>query len=248
MATQRAKLPCDGLARHGLALVCGARANPLPVFALLFVFLNACTQSTLQPEAAEQAAMAGEPAAYAGEGVAGQPPGAARDAALLDSLGEFAERNPAAGAAAAGMGAAQDAGAADAQSQGAPDAGGGEPGPTDAGPGDGGPSDAGTGAGPDAGTIEDAGAAEGGPADSGAAEVSDGGRDAGQDTGPVDDSVCGDGVIEGQEDCEGLNLNGMTCESLSAGSGLLFCDPVVCKFDTSACVRFGCGRFGCGFF
>lgn len=48
-------------------------------------------------------------------------------------------------------------------------------------------------------------------------------------------SVCGDGVIEGGEECEGDNLNGETCESLGYAGGTLTCD-IACSFDTSGCI------------
>lgn len=48
-------------------------------------------------------------------------------------------------------------------------------------------------------------------------------------------SVCGDGTIEGQEDCEGVNLNGQSCEGLGYTSGTLSCD-ISCAFDTSNCI------------
>ncbi len=47
-------------------------------------------------------------------------------------------------------------------------------------------------------------------------------------------SVCGDTVIEGSEDCEGVDLNGKTCESIGLGPGDLSCD-IACSFDTSGC-------------
>ncbi|HEX8923641.1 MAG TPA: hypothetical protein VF828_02825 [Patescibacteria group bacterium] len=48
-------------------------------------------------------------------------------------------------------------------------------------------------------------------------------------------SVCGDGVVEGSEDCEGSNLNNQTCRSIGYASGTLVCD-VACSFDTSNCI------------
>ncbi len=48
-------------------------------------------------------------------------------------------------------------------------------------------------------------------------------------------SVCGDGKIEGDENCEGDNLNNQTCESLGYGSGTLTCD-IACSFDTYGCL------------
>src|SRR5574342_391374 len=48
-------------------------------------------------------------------------------------------------------------------------------------------------------------------------------------------SVCGDSVVEGQEDCEGSNLNGKSCTSLGYSGGGLSCD-IACSFDTSSCI------------
>lgn len=48
--------------------------------------------------------------------------------------------------------------------------------------------------------------------------------------------VCGDGVIEGDEECDDTDLDGNDCVSIDQGftSGDLACDA--CTFDTSACV------------
>jgi len=46
--------------------------------------------------------------------------------------------------------------------------------------------------------------------------------------------VCGNGVVEGAELCDGSNLAGQTCESLGFSGGTLACSG--CTFDTSACV------------
>ncbi len=48
-------------------------------------------------------------------------------------------------------------------------------------------------------------------------------------------SVCGDGVIEGPEDCESANLNSQSCTSIGYASGSLTCDTA-CSFDTSNCI------------
>ncbi len=53
-------------------------------------------------------------------------------------------------------------------------------------------------------------------------------------TASIKISVCGDGIIEGEEDCEGGDLNSQTCESLGYGPGILSCD-IACSFDTSDC-------------
>ncbi len=50
-------------------------------------------------------------------------------------------------------------------------------------------------------------------------------------------SVCGDSVIEGDEQCEGIDLNGQTCQSIGYQSGDLACLGN-CTFDTSGCVPF----------
>lgn len=47
-------------------------------------------------------------------------------------------------------------------------------------------------------------------------------------------SVCGNSIVEGNEDCEGANLNSATCGSLGYGGGVLSCD-IACSFDTSEC-------------
>jgi hypothetical protein len=48
--------------------------------------------------------------------------------------------------------------------------------------------------------------------------------------------VCGNGVIEGGEQCDFNNLNGQTCQSQGfVGGGQLSCTPGTCKFDTSGC-------------
>lgn len=49
-------------------------------------------------------------------------------------------------------------------------------------------------------------------------------------------SVCGDSVIEGPEDCEGLDLGGATCESAGSFSGGELSCTVSCDFDTSLCI------------
>jgi hypothetical protein len=53
-------------------------------------------------------------------------------------------------------------------------------------------------------------------------------------TATIQISVCGNGIIEGGEDCEGSDLNGQTCETLGYGPGTLACD-IACSFDTFGC-------------
>jgi DNA-binding beta-propeller fold protein YncE len=53
--------------------------------------------------------------------------------------------------------------------------------------------------------------------------------------------VCGDGVVEGSEECEAGVPLADTCTSLGFESGALACDEPSCQYDTSACVPFACG-------
>ncbi|HOE82652.1 MAG TPA: hypothetical protein PK329_06805, partial [Myxococcota bacterium] len=46
--------------------------------------------------------------------------------------------------------------------------------------------------------------------------------------------VCGDGILDGGEQCDGTNLNGHTCVTLGFGGGELGCSSL-CRFDTSGC-------------
>ncbi|WP_146155571.1 hypothetical protein [Enhygromyxa salina] len=55
----------------------------------------------------------------------------------------------------------------------------------------------------------------------------------GTDTGA---GVCGDGVVDIGEQCDGLDLNGFTCEDLGYATGQLGCDPVTCTYDAAACM------------
>ncbi len=47
--------------------------------------------------------------------------------------------------------------------------------------------------------------------------------------------VCGDGIVNGSEQCDGVALNGATCVSEGYASGTLACNGS-CVFDTAACV------------
>jgi hypothetical protein len=54
-------------------------------------------------------------------------------------------------------------------------------------------------------------------------------------------AICGNVIIEKPaEDCEGIDLDGETCESLGFKSGTLSCD-ISCEFETSLCVLPVCG-------
>jgi len=48
-------------------------------------------------------------------------------------------------------------------------------------------------------------------------------------------SICGDGIIEGPEDCEGGMIANNSCLSLGYAGGELSCD-IACTFDTSSCM------------
>jgi hypothetical protein len=64
------------------------------------------------------------------------------------------------------------------------------------------------------------------------------------DAGPDEPlTYCGNGVIEGDESCDGDDLGGMTCEDLGYHGGLLACRPD-CTFDESRCGDTpGCVRY-----
>jgi hypothetical protein len=48
-------------------------------------------------------------------------------------------------------------------------------------------------------------------------------------------AVCGDSIIEGSEECDGLELNNQTCETQGFDEGSLSCN-LDCSFDKSDCV------------
>jgi len=56
------------------------------------------------------------------------------------------------------------------------------------------------------------------------------------DGGPV----CGDGVIQSGEQCDGSNLGGSSCVALGFVGGSLTCDPT-CHFNVTACSAAVCG-------
>jgi len=59
------------------------------------------------------------------------------------------------------------------------------------------------------------------------------GNDFGEASG--DPYSCGNGVAEGDEQCDGEDLKDVTCVSLGEGGGTLLCDPETCTFDVSMC-------------
>lgn len=61
----------------------------------------------------------------------------------------------------------------------------------------------------------------------------------------VEISVCGNGEVQGGEECDGLDLAGASCVTLGYGPGTLSCEPA-CEFDTSLCGAAPfCGDFLC---
>ena len=56
----------------------------------------------------------------------------------------------------------------------------------------------------------------------------------GHTCGAASTPVCGNGVVETGESCDGTNLNGASCTSQGFGGGTLSCNSS-CGFDTSAC-------------
>jgi len=64
---------------------------------------------------------------------------------------------------------------------------------------------------------------------------------------PTVDTVCGDGILSGNEECDGADFNGQDCASLGYGEGVLGCYPSgstendACTFDISQCEYCGDG-------
>jgi hypothetical protein len=48
-------------------------------------------------------------------------------------------------------------------------------------------------------------------------------------------TVCGNGILEGTEPCDGANLGGQTCQSQGFASGTLTCNGTCTAFVTSGC-------------
>lgn len=53
-------------------------------------------------------------------------------------------------------------------------------------------------------------------------------------------AVCGNGVLEDGEDCDGVNVEGFTCDDFCIGSGGTLGCTSECFFDLSHCTGFGC--------
>lgn len=50
----------------------------------------------------------------------------------------------------------------------------------------------------------------------------------------IENTTCGNNIVDLGEQCDGTNLQGFTCESLGLGNGMLQCSDT-CTFDTSSC-------------
>lgn len=60
----------------------------------------------------------------------------------------------------------------------------------------------------------------------------------GSGPGDIAEEQCGNGVIDGGEECDGALLGGATCQTLGfSGGGALNCDPVTCTYDEAMCRR-----------
>ncbi|MFH1270670.1 MAG: S8 family serine peptidase, partial [Nanoarchaeota archaeon] len=59
----------------------------------------------------------------------------------------------------------------------------------------------------------------------------------------VQNSNCGNGIIEFGEECDGIYFNGETCESLGHAGGILNCSAG-CQLDVSECSQFVCNYGG----
>jgi hypothetical protein len=55
--------------------------------------------------------------------------------------------------------------------------------------------------------------------------------------------TCGNGVRDGNEQCDGSDLGGGSC-SMMNGTGTVLCDPAACVYDFSMCTTSGSGGHG----
>jgi hypothetical protein len=51
--------------------------------------------------------------------------------------------------------------------------------------------------------------------------------------------VCGNGIVDLGEQCDGAELGGVACVDLGYSGGTLACDPVTCTYDASGCTAGG---------
>lgn len=64
-------------------------------------------------------------------------------------------------------------------------------------------------------------------------------------TGSASNAVCGNGVLEGGETCDGANFGTATCASMGFSGGILGCRPGCASLDTTLCTTGG-GGSSCG--
>lgn len=57
----------------------------------------------------------------------------------------------------------------------------------------------------------------------------------GVDVGGTCASLCGNGIIDAGEECDGANLDGQSCVTQGYAGGMLACDSTSCTFNTSSC-------------
>ena len=74
-----------------------------------------------------------------------------------------------------------------------------------------------------------------------AGSTPDAGRPTDASTAPDAGNSCGDGVIQGREECDGTQLNAATCVSEGYLSGTIACNDD-CTLDKSMCVESVCGN------
>jgi len=67
-----------------------------------------------------------------------------------------------------------------------------------------------------------------------------GGKPSNRVCAPTSNTVCGDGVVEGGEECEAGVPLADTCVTLGFESGSLACNAGTCSYDTSGCVAGEC--------
>ena len=54
--------------------------------------------------------------------------------------------------------------------------------------------------------------------------------------------LCGNGIVDPQEICDGQALGAYTCFTLGFNGGTLRCQPSCVAFDVSGCIKFSCGN------
>ncbi len=60
---------------------------------------------------------------------------------------------------------------------------------------------------------------------------------------PLPATMCGNGIIDQGEQCDGVNLQGATCLMLGfAGGGVLACHGFTCTYNVSGCQQASCGN------